>query len=985
MTKKGWLRVLTGFIMVFTAAVISLGALTVSWFLGPNVYTKDEDYLDGDIGLRNYFYSGNGTQSKPFEIVSPIHFYNLTRLQNLGIFPEKKYFQIGHEFVLDGVRVMKCINEYDEEGNPIYADYLDMNEFSHDPKYKVMTIGGEGAPFYGEINGNGFPIKNLKISGNPEDIGVFGYVAHGGSLTGLVFDNLEVVSLGYNNTEGAPDNDLFSEDIDDIFNSSSYLATDTSLALYTYDSGTGSYVANNLKKLNGVSGTQLLNINSDESLVPGTDYFNGYFKPTFPAIEGDRFTYSIRSSSPLIREVGTLNLNGHGDTDVVIDLHPLAESELFNSGSNMQADAKLYLVASVEVDGFVFSRVIQSYTIEFYSNGHVYAEKQYGAGIFCDYIIQEDPTDHNTHYHHGNNIGLVAGHVDGNLQDCYVYNGRFSFNETGYHPIAAETDTALIGEIGTNVANSMDPELGLVVNGDIGVMNFSKIYKLIRDDFTPGQVVKAGQFPDSSSSTKKYLSYKEAINQETYGNFKEYLRYKDGEYANNEFITGTSGSVGSGSDPVWHDYTIPNNMSEDYNSVDFLWNKVIQDEEDVDRGLGVFKVVSSYNNAAKTGAYGTYMVDNIGESRIINGNPKTKVYFSTAELDHKKDGNYWKDVATPFRQTTLPSYSDINSFEHQFSRDFNYVFELDLSQMDQAAGKDYMYNTDSPFLTNYLASRLIDKHGAPVTPGSARFGFMFRSSENEILSSLSSYMPVNVPGSKQPFEVDGQTMYYPSKSIVFSIDNPNGANVSVVGNGGDICVYEYDPTKSSGGTTALYSMRSSNVSDTDSHRYFTYDVTNGATSTECVPNGNGMSDGGALYGHIFKLKQGNYVLGAREGSAKVYFLAVQGQTEGTLGDNDLVAIGDAVENVDFITEAPTIAAYPDGFAKALFSFKGTFNLTSGTVYMEVVTVSTKKYMKIRFATDPTFVTYILTYSRHTEHTYYINDTVIDTVNYTYTV
>lgn len=981
MTKKGWLRVLTGFVMVFTAAVISLGALTVSWFLGPNVYTKDEDYLDGDVGLRNYFYSGNGTEAKPFEIVSPIHFYNLTRLQNLGIFPEKKYFQIGHTFVLDGVECLRCINEYDSEGNPIYSKYLDMNEFSHDPKYKVMTIGGEGSPFVGEINGNGIPIKNLKISGNPEDIGVFGYVAHGGSLTGLVFDNLEVVSLGYNNTEGAPDNQLFSEDIDDIFNSSSYLATDTSLALYTYDSGTSTYIANNLKKLNGASGTQLVNINSDESVVPGTQYFNGYFKPTFPAVEGDRFTYSIRSSSPLIREVGTLNLNGHGDTDIVIDLGPLAESESFNSGSNMQADAKLYLVASVTVDGFVFSRVIQSYSIEFYSNGHVYTDKQFGAGIFCDYIVQEDPTDRNTNYHHGNNIGLVAGHVDGNLKDCYVYNGRFSFNETGYHPIAAETDTALIGEIGTNVANSLDPELGLVVNGDIGVMNFSKIYKMIRSDFVVDDVVKAGQFPNSSSVVKNYMSYKTVINSETFDNFKEYLRYKDGEYENSEFITGVNRSLGGTSDPAWHDYTI-SSIDEDFNSVDFLWNKVIQDEEDVDRGLGVFKIVSSYNANAKTGAYGVYALDNIGESRIINGNSKSKVYFSTAELDHRKYGNYWKDNV-PFRQTTLPKYSDLQSFDNQFNRDFNYVFELDLEQMDQAAGKDYMYNTDSPFLTNYLAQKLIDKYGAPVTPGSARFGFMFRSSENEILSSLSSYMPVNEPGSKQPFEVDGQTMYYPSKSIVFSIDNPNGANVSVVGNGGDICVYGYDPTKQSGGTTALYSMRSSNASETDFHRYFSYDVTDGATSTECIPNGSGMSDDGALYGHIFKLPQGNYVLGARSGSARVYFLAVQGQTEGTLGDNDLITIGDAVEDVDFILEAPTFENYPSGFVKALFSFKGTFNLSSGTVYMEVVEVSNKKYMKVRFATDPTFVTYILTYSRHTEHTYYINDTVVDTVNYTY--
>ena len=51
---------------------ISFGALTVSWFNGPNIMTKDDDYLDGNIGLRNYFYSGDGTSANPFEIVSPI-------------------------------------------------------------------------------------------------------------------------------------------------------------------------------------------------------------------------------------------------------------------------------------------------------------------------------------------------------------------------------------------------------------------------------------------------------------------------------------------------------------------------------------------------------------------------------------------------------------------------------------------------------------------------------------------------------------------------------------------------------------------------------------------------------------------------------------------------------------------------------------------------------------------------------------------------
>ena len=985
MKKSVLTKVLTGFVMLFTAAVISFGALTLSWFLGPNIQTEEDDYLDGDIGLRNYFFSGDGSLEQPFEIVSPIHFYNLTRLQNLGLFPNKKYFEIGHVFDIEGQSVRRCINRYDSNGDPIYEPFLDMNEFSHSKN--VLSIGGEGSPFVGTVNGYGVPIRNLKISGNPEDVGVFGYVAHEGSIVNLVFDNLEVCSLGYNSTVGDDDNTLFSVDIDDIFNSASYLATDTSLALYQYNAQTGHYDPTNLKKLNGVSGTQLANINSSANLYGSTTYYNAYFKPTFPTT--GPFTYAVRSSSPLIKEVGTLNLNGNGDTDIVIDVDPLRTSSQFNSGSNIQADAKIYLVASVEVDGFVFSRVIQSYTIEFYSNGHVYADQQFGAGIYCDYIIQQDPTDRNTNYHHGNNIGLVAGHVDGNMKDCYVFNGKFTFNETGYHPIASETDTGLVGEIGRNVANSLDPEIGLVVNGDTGIMNFSKIYSMIRTYMTGGATIKGGyRTPTGKTDAVNFVSYRNFINAETIGNYIDYLRYYDGEKENNEFITKVNDTMPS----VWGNTTAPSSPNAFYNSVDFLWNNVIQDEDDVDRGLGVFKIVSSYNAEAKVNPYGQYMVNNIGDCRILNGTPKTKVYFSTCEYDHVKGGSW-----SPLRATTLPSYSDILSFEYPFSRDYNYVFELDLSQMAAANGKDYMYNTDSPFLTNYLNSRLIDKYGSPVTPGSARFGFMFRSSENEILSSLSSYMPVGVPGLKQPFGTDsqGRQLYYPSNSIVFRIDNANGANVSVVGNGADITIYGYDPYTASANDEhhyeydrqPLYSMKSSNSgsSDIDGHRYFTYNVATGATGTETVQNNNDMKDGGALYGHIFKLPQGDYVIGAKSNTANIYFLGVQGQSEGSIGANDLISVGgDAIEDVDFLLEAPTLANFPTNLVKALFSFKGTFNTTHGEFYMEAITVSDKKYMRLRFGTSSTFVTYVLTYSRHLEHTYYINEEYVNEINHTYT-
>ena len=95
-------------LIVMCSLAISITSITVAWFLGASVKTEDTELLDGDIGLRNYFFAGDGSEENPFEIVSPVHFYNLTRLQNLGIFPEKKYFQVGHDFG-DGLG-LTCIN-----------------------------------------------------------------------------------------------------------------------------------------------------------------------------------------------------------------------------------------------------------------------------------------------------------------------------------------------------------------------------------------------------------------------------------------------------------------------------------------------------------------------------------------------------------------------------------------------------------------------------------------------------------------------------------------------------------------------------------------------------------------------------------------------------------------------------------------------------------------------------------------------------------
>lgn len=991
MIKKVATRLLAISSIAISLAVVSIGAFTLSWFMGPNI-ESDDNFLNGQVGLRNYFYQGDGTEEKPYEIVQPVHLYNLSRLQNLGVFPEKTYFKVGSLFEIEGENVIRCINHIDDQGNPIYEDFLDMGDFSS--RFDIHSVGGEFAPFVSEIDGNGVPIRNLKIIGNPEDVGVFGYVAHNGKLENLVFDNLEVTSLGYHNEHDKNDYLLFSQNIEDIFHSADYLATDVSLTFYDHNSTTEDYDAINLKKLNGSSGTQLVFINSDDNVISGTKLFDGYFKPTFPNIENDPFTYSIVSSSALIKPVGDLALEGSDPDDMIFDLEPLYESSDFNKGDDVQVNAKLYLVASTKVDGISFSRVVQSYTIEIYSNRSRYEDGMYSAAIFCDYVDQGDATDKNTGYHHGVNVGLIAGHVDGSIDDCYIYNGKLNFNETNYHPVYSETDTALIGEVGKNVNNLLDPDIGLVIKGDIGIMNFSKIYGLIRTDATPGTVNAGQKIPEGESAFVNYISYKNFINTSTIDMFSDYLRYYDGLKEDYEFLAKTGTNVGN---DVWHSYNIPSNVPVDMNNVDFLWNKVIEDEENVDRGLGVFKIVSSYNAAAKANPdrYGQYMMSNFGSCRIVNeaSNPKEKVIFTTAEFDHTK-GDSWESTwgssleDIPKRANTLPSYSDVLSFEYPFSRDFNYCFELDLTKIDEAHGNDYMYNTDSPFLTNYLSSKLIDKYGDPVKPGSARFGFMFRSSENEFLPALTSYMPVGKPGNKQAFESEGTTKYYPSNSIVFSIKNDNGANISVVGNKDDITVYSFDPDSPDQDVTALYTMHSKNIgtsaeSPIDEGRYFTYDVKTGETGTTAVEYGGSLRESNAAYGHIFKLKKGDYILGARKDTANIYFLAVQGQTDGTIGAKEIVSLDDKIENVDFLLTPPTLDDFPGSLDRALFYYKGVFNNTSGSVIQDVYIEDNKKYMRITFNNTSAFVVSMHLKSRKSEHIFMFNGVLYDEETHDY--
>ena len=298
--KNNFLGKLIGGVLVGFSA-ISLTIATLAWFAQPG--RESNKHLDGEIGLRGYFYDGDGSFEKHYEIVSPVHFYNLTRLQNLGLFPELRYFQIGHTFndlyvystdqgqggydsdgdgTVDkyvssengegalGTLGLACINT-DARGNAYYSKYLDMGTISD--QVKILPVGGEGAPFYGSFDGNGMPIRNLKVYGNPEDIGVFGYVACEGAVEGLVCEDLEIHSLGYTNSPRDDSTDLFERNIDKIFDSNEGLTHYTNLVFHDNNaSGEQNDPKDKLlKKPNGLGGPSVNYINSHGNTINGNE------------------------------------------------------------------------------------------------------------------------------------------------------------------------------------------------------------------------------------------------------------------------------------------------------------------------------------------------------------------------------------------------------------------------------------------------------------------------------------------------------------------------------------------------------------------------------------------------------------------------------------------------------------------------------------------------------------------------------------------
>ena len=203
--------------VVMSVGIINIGLLVtglivgcLSWFSITNKFNPVNlfssvvtEYFDS----RDPSVPADGTENNPFVITKPVHLYNLIGLHETDklftiagretkFYEAGAYFEMGRDFDNDGDHEFYEYDDdghisLDEEGNPIYTNYLNMSYYSG--QNALTPLGTASRPFMGHIIGHNKTIQNLHIDGRGcADIGVFGYTSRDATVQDLYLDSIDI-------------------------------------------------------------------------------------------------------------------------------------------------------------------------------------------------------------------------------------------------------------------------------------------------------------------------------------------------------------------------------------------------------------------------------------------------------------------------------------------------------------------------------------------------------------------------------------------------------------------------------------------------------------------------------------------------------------------------------------------------------------------------------------------------------------------------
>lgn len=926
----------TNGIVITLASIISVLVATIALSMGLSfsLYNKsvNGNGTYGEVSLRSYYECGSGTEEDPFVITRPRHLYNLSRLQGLGVYGEKKYFQLGKVDLggIDSNGVPMCyINDSSNEKKP----YLDMTGSDRDNN-PINAIGSEALPFYGVFDGQNVEIKNLNVYANPQDAGLFGYTAHSSLIENLFLSNVTIHALGYTSEYA----DLYSPE-----------STIGNNAWFVYDPNDSTATTNLVSSYPNTIFTYYYanNLSDFEYTVQGSS--------PIPAVSIHAPSNSYIFSSLLSGDLIMIDEND----EVVPDLNRVFE---FFKEKKAEEDAAFpvqassscsLVVSSIDRYGQKHSKVLLTLEYDFTLDSETANFISMGVRVSSD---------------HGNNIGLVAGHCDGSINNCYVYNGSFQMNNggAGYYKLSNGSDLGLIGRVGGTVQNILasESDVGAKEGKNIGVLDFTTIYRDIinNNSFANSQTavgVTAG-VTYNPVSTSKYL---------------QYLRNYNGNY-----------------------------ITIDEDAVSFKGRTIITNTD-----LGVFTVATD----ARTTGTNSDAGQNIANSVVLtdenltvddaSGDDNYYIYYSTGEFQKTYHSGYATGLSF---SNYLGSYNDKNSTQilrgqhfprrSQLSRDSfetrearqNYFIRFKLDP-GYRRGKGFYFSdvdTDTDggaFIANYFNYKLVDQNSYHIPVSDNKCGVMLKTNLRQEVSSFGASFALPDP---TPYQGLATTLYcledaehkpYVSNMVNFEIKNEL-ANVTVIAAPTDrtkpaaLGIYKLDDGDFSGSID--YSMDNYNLKFTQAYTdpdyaffmptdanlsYFDYEVnsitqkgqigtydsagnftiaTNATDAT--VPSEYNYTEFGyeagktRLFAHTFCLPKGRYCMGSASASGqcvpKIYYICAQGQDDGQFDfDDNVFASTDRVENVDF-TSVPRFET--DGTANIIISDISAYNPSSPTEY-----------------------------------------------------
>lgn len=859
------------------ACSIALGIYaSIALFSSDNKYPDQGNY-PGSVGLRSYFQEGSGTEASPYVISRPIHFYNLTRLQNLGVFTNKTYFSLGYD--ADKTDADSSLKFYKTNSSLEQQSYLDMSEYTNNP---LLAIGNESTPFYGDFNGNGLVVNNLKVLSSPEDVGVFGYTYTGSKVHDVFFKNLTITNNGYDKSINGLNN---------LYTSSDY--------------GTLSY-----------GGTKLTN-----NQITFSDTTSS-FVPTMPtSLSGIKF--EMRSSSEYIttnKKTNEATINQTGVNSSIYD------NLAFTSNNATRLSVRLSIVGTLyDANNTIsYSKVFSTYLVTF-ENSIVAGNSVISFKATIDYV--DNTSESYTQYSHGTNIGYLIGHCDGSCENCFVYQGTLSMNNpiSNYQVMNQETETGLIGEIGPAIKNEYGEKIETAQQGDTGVINFTKMYQ---------DVVGSSTF----SSFDTVYTYTPVE-----GNL--FLNYLRNNYLSPvSYLTNTADSFDFLGQQIIKDeldadrglgvFSLASSSisSSSYDTrLQGIGKFAVNKDSKGYNVNGVYDYTDFYYTTAEYAGDSTktnwsitdWGINGSGSNELINGRViPSYVDEYTINPEFEKRFNYI------FKVPLESSYSfgeNDPDYPNYFSNTNNAFLRayFDYKIIDKTGSpipytsKDYGVFVKDVDKTTKITSNI---------------------------TNFDSYLSLSQIATGTKYEILDALSNTPASTINFSIENEGGANVTVMASsnsdtGAYVSIYDKSITLNNtynvGGSRPnlhpAYTMYCPIISGNDNLDYFEYDnINRNLTSDKAEHFSNQNSD--KLFCHTFTLPKGKYFISSPSGNANIYYVCAQGQNnKGNFGNvSNLYSNANVLKNIDFVGRDPTGIGYVyKETDRCQMGLKGNFSTLSG--------------------------------------------------------